>query len=386
MYQKIIFIISTVLVLHACEKPVLLDKSIYDCSLSFADESASHPDINALQSAIDLIPEHVVGVQAGVKMNGKVWIGAAGMADIPNNVPMEKCHMLMVGSISKLFTTTLIYQLQDEGLLSIDDLAREYLSQDLISELANTDQATLKHLLNHTSGIPDYLAVKAFVDAINIDNYLLTQEEKLAYAFGKNATNDVGEAYSYSNSNYVLLGLIIENLRGMDLWDAVDEFIVQPLNLTNTKMGTEMDPIPEGTARPYIATRNGKFMDIMQNAVADAATGDGGMSTNMQDLIVFIEALFTGQLTSLEAVEQMKEVTDVGERFDAGVGIEIFTSEDGRVGYGHSGSTSAYNAFTAYFPEEDAILAWGFNAVSSRSSDIDAMNQMNDDLSDILFE
>jgi len=170
----------------------------------------------------------------------------------------------------------------------------------VFQKLANADEVSLKQMLNHTSGIPDYLAAKAFVDAINIDNLLLTQEEKLEYAYGKKATNKPGEEYSYSNSNYVLLGLVIEKLRKMDLWDAVDIYIAQPLNLTIAKMGTETNPIPEGTARPYIATRDEKFMDIMQNSVADAATGDGGIATNMQDLAIFIKALFTGQLTSAD--------------------------------------------------------------------------------------
>jgi len=343
-------------------------------------------DNTALQTAVDKLTEHIVGAQVAVIKDDKLWIGKTGMADIPNAVALENCHKTMVGSISKLYTTALIYQLQDEGLLSIDDLLSKHLDQNLISELANANEVTIKQMLNHTSGIPDYLNIKAFVDAINIDNLLLTQEEKLEYAHGKNATNKPGETYSYSNSNYVLLGLLIEKLRQMDLWDAVDVHIAQPLNLVNTKMGTEIHPLPEGTARPYIATRDGKFIDIYQNSVADAATGDGGIATNMQDLALFIQALFKGQLTSTNAVQQMLELTEVSENFDAGNGIEIFTSDNGRVGYGHSGSTSAYNAFAIYFPVEQTTVVFGFNAISEQNTALNAMNQLADDLTSILFE
>jgi len=386
MFKKIILFSVGLCLIMACEKPIIVDQSIYDCTLSFLDESQTHPNNAELQNAINKLPEHTVGTQVTViTQDQKMWSGSAGMADIPNNVAMEKCHKLMVGSISKLFTTTLIYQLQDEGLLSIDDLLSKHLDQNLIGKLANANEVSLKQLLNHTSGIPDYLAAKAFVDAINIDNLLMTQEKKLEYAYEKKATNKPGETYSYSNSNYVLLGLIIEKLRNMDLWDAVDKYIAQPLNLTIAKMGTETNPIPEGTARPYIATRGGKFMDIMQHSVADAATGDGGIATNMQDLAIFMVALFTGQLTSAEALQQMKEETAVSENFDAGNGIEIFKSDNGRIGYGHSGSTSSYNAFAIYYPVEKVTVAFGFNAVSLKNTSLEAMNQLPDDLTEIVF-
>lgn len=386
MLKKIILLYAVLCVILACEKPIILDKTIYDCTLSFSDESQSHPNNIEFQNAINKLPEHTVGTQVTVITNDqKMWSGAAGLADIPNNIAMKKCHKLMVGSISKLFTTTLIYQLQDEGLLSIDDLLSQHLDQNLICKLANANEVSLKQLLNHTSGIPDYLAAKAFVDAINIDNLLLTQEEKLRYAHGKSATNKPGEDYSYSNSNYVLLGLVIEKLREMDLWNAVNMYIAKPLNLTIAKMGTETDPIPAGTARPYIATRDGKFMDIMQTSVADAATGDGGIATNMQDLAVFIKALFNGRLTSEQALQQMKEATEVSENFDAGNGIEIFKSSNGRIGYGHSGSTSAYNAFAIYYPIEEVVIVYGFNAVPNKSTAIDAMKQLSDDLTEIVF-
>lgn len=91
------------------------------------------------------------------------------------------------------------------------------------------------------------------------------------------------------------------------------------------------------------------------------------------------------ELTSTEALEQMKELTEVSENFDAGNGIEIFTSDDGRIGYGHSGSTSSYNAFAIYYPLEDVILTFGFNAVSSRQEDLEALSQLSDDITDILF-
>ncbi|MEM8527193.1 MAG: serine hydrolase domain-containing protein [Bacteroidota bacterium] len=290
---KYIFFFLGFLFLQACQKAEIIDVNIYDCELSFPDESDVHPLKTEFEGFLNRIAEHSPGTQIAIRTkDGKLWTGAAGYADLASRVPLENCNKLMVGSISKVFTGVLIMQLQEEGILSIEDKMSDWLEGELIDEIANAEQATIQNLLTHTSGIPDYLAVEQFVDAANTPNFKETQREKLEYIYGKKAEFELGERYSYSNSNYVLLGLIIEEARQMPLWDAVDQYIIDPLDLKVAEMGTHDQPIPMGTARPYLATHSDKYFDIMQNAVSDAATGDGGIASNAQDLITFIEGLF----------------------------------------------------------------------------------------------
>jgi len=378
---KYISIIALTILFVACDKPEIIEPSVYNCSLSFVDESTTHPNNTELQNALDEIATLTPGVQVSVRTaDGKRWNGSAGMADIPNNIPLQPCHKLMVGSVSKIYTGVLIMQLHDEGILSVDDLLKDWLEADLINNIENADVVSLRQLLNHTSGIKDYL-------------YKLTQREKLEYIYGKSADHAPDEAHTYSNSNYVLLGLVIEKARNMTLWDAVDTYISQPMGFENTVFGTHDEPIPAGTARPYWASRNQKYIDIIENSVSDAATGDGGIAANTQELNVFIENVFNGTLVSNEALSMMRnDSVDVdGQTYPHwenefyGLGLEIYHTEHG-VAYGHTGSTSSYTAYLLHFPEKNMTLSIAYNGETMDEDVWHKQYETREKILDIMFE
>jgi len=153
----------------------------------------------------------------------------------------------------------------------------------------------------------------------------------------------------------------------MNLSEVVSTFIAAPLNLQVAQMGTPEQPIPLGTARPYIAIRNEKFIDVMEHAVSDAATGDGGIASNMQDLNSFIEALFSGTLCSTQSLNQMISVFEDNGKDGYGLGIEPFIFDEG-IAYGHTGNTSAYNTLLFYFPNQQVTLSFGFNGASEQDN------------------
>lgn len=356
--------------LAACEQAEVIAPSTYNCSLSYPDNSAAHPlkaeFEQALADLAAIMPDAQVAITS---QDGLRWTGAIGMADIPNGVALNPCHQLMVGSISKTFTAVLIMQLQDEGILDVDDPVSDWLSQDLIGELANANESSIRNLLDHTSGIPDYLAAEQFIKALNTPNLLETQEAKLRYAYPLKATHAVGEDHYYSNSNYVMLGLIVEKARNMRLWEAVDAYIAQPLGL-DLQMGTHETPIPSGTARPYLQVSKGKYRDMMATAVSDAATGDGGIASDAQELTVFIEALFEERLVSAAALKEMTEslvltgpdMADFPQWGEEayGLGMNRFDSPKGYA-FGHTGSTSSYNSFLFYFPDKKVSIAISYH-------------------------
>ncbi|MEL6654488.1 MAG: serine hydrolase domain-containing protein, partial [Bacteroidota bacterium] len=348
----------------------VISPTLYECQLSADDDSETHPLRTELEAALAELSSVQADAQVAIRSaDGLSWTGAIGMADIPNGVPMETCTRSMVGSISKTLTATLIVQLQDEGILDLDDPISDWLSQDLIGELANANESSIRHLLLHTSGIPEYLATEQFITTLNTPNLLETQAEKIRYAYGKKPTNAVGERHYYCNTNYVLLGLIVEQARQMTLWEAVDTYITQPLGL-NLVMGTHQEPIPEGTARPYLAVSQTQYRDMMSNAVSDAATGDGGIASSAFDLILFIEALFEERLTSAEGLKEMIEsrvltgpdmadFPNWGEE-EYGLGLNRFDHPQG-VAFGHTGSTSTYNSFLFYFPDKKVSVAISYH-------------------------
>lgn len=376
-----------ILLLQACQEAEIVDLNVYDCELSFLDESETHPQKAEFEGFLNRIAAHSPGTQMAIRTSdGKTWTGAAGYADLASRVPLQTCNKLMVGSVSKIFTGVLIMQLQDEGILSIEDKMSDWLEGELIDEIANADQATIQNLLNHNSGIPDYLAVEQFIDAANTPNFKETQREKLEYIYGKKAEFDLGERYSYSNSNYVLLGLIVEEARQMPLWDAVDKYIVEPLDLKVAEMGTHDQPIPIGTARPYLATHSDKYFDIMQNAVSDAATGDGGIASNAQDLITFIDGLFGGKLVSEEVLKLMTEtLVREDEDTEYGLGIEKYDTDHG-IMFGHTGSTSSYTAFLFYFPDAQVTFSFTSSGQAFHGDFYSTIEEVFEELFDLIVE
>ncbi len=392
-----ILLLPFLLFLAACDKPIIVPSSTYDCNLTAPQTGAAHPQAEQFAALLDKALPYTTGVQVAVtSSDGATWTDARGFADLANNIPLEPCHRLMVASISKVTTAVLIMQAQEEGLLDIDDPLTDWLNNDLIGDLANSGEVSLRQLLNHTSGIPDYLTQEQTLNAFNNPFLLETQEEKLRYAYGLNADNAPGEAYSYSNTNYTLLGLVIEKVRGKGLADVVEEQYTVPLGLHHFAMGTEDNPIPEDVARPYLALTNGKFIDVTATAVSDAATGDGGIVSNLQDLNLWMEAVFAGEIISEASLAEMtRDFVLVGDQADFeewpeeayGLGFTRYTTPWG-VALGHTGSTSSYNSTLFYFPESGVTFSIIANGVDLELIDelVDTNAEIRDGFLALLLE
>lgn len=379
--------------LFSCDEAPIVAPLTYACELSFPTHPESHPQAAAFEELINEFLPFTTGIQVALRSaDGQSWTGASGYADIPNNIRLAPCHRFLIASISKMLTATLILQLQDENLVSIDDPLSDYLGPDLIGRIANAEAVSLRQLLNHTSGIPDYLNIRQFINGLNQPFFLETQREKLVYVHDEPAEFAPGADFSYSNTNYVLLGLVVEQLRSMPLWEAVDQYIAAPLGLGQLAMGTEDNPIPNDVARPYLATLGGRYFDFTETAVSDAATGDGGILSNMQDLNRFALALFEEQLLSGTALEQMttdfqileSDESDFSEWPDEGysLGVTRYNTPFGTA-WGHTGNSSSYNSSLFYFPENGAILSIVYNGIDLER--IDELIDKNEALRDAFF-
>jgi len=393
--NRIIISFLLLLLCSSCYQEEFVTESTYECEKTLASVSSQHPQNKAFLQLVERASETAPGFQiALITPDRQRWTYASGMADFANEVPLQPCSRTMVGSISKVFTATLIMQLVEEETVSLDDPLDKWLDVTLIQDIENAQEVTVRQLLDHTSGIRDYLSTKQFFQALNEEYLLETQEEKLAYAYGKPAYHAPDEQHTYSNTNYVLLGLIVESARNMTLWEAVEVYISERLFLENCLMGTESEPIPEGTARAYARTPRGNFYDIMHIAVSDAATGDGGISSNMEDLTLFMGGLFNGNLVSTQTRNLMTDMTVAvpvdqqdfpqweGEQY--GLGLLRMNTPYG-VAYGHTGSTSDYNTLLFFWPESGACLAIGYT-VSASDDGWEARKEMREGIMEAMFE
>lgn len=369
MTKTVCFILA-LLLFNACRKAENIEPEFYSCNFNFADSSLVNPNNDKFQSLLeDMTSSGVVGVTMSVyQPQAGMWIGASGKADLHNGVDMAPCHISRVGSTVKMFTATTVLLLAEEGKLSLDDKISDYLEGDVINKIDNAAIATIRQLLNHSSGIYNYIQNLKFQTASLND---LIREWKpddlLEYAHNQKAYFEPGEDVRYSNTGYIMLGMLIEKIEGKPFYQVFEEKIFSPLNLTKTAFAAT-DPVPDGIVRGYIDLYS-KLQVIESTYFSgwDYYTADGGLISNPYDMSIFFQALMNGQIISPTFVNQMlawqtPEDTDT-EFFPISYGLGIFKIETPYgTAYMHSGDAIGYYANMLYFPSDSTTIVYAVNS------------------------
>jgi len=152
------FTITLLFILTGCtEAPPVIPAADYNCT---TESSNTHPDAERFQAFLEAeVADGFPGISMLIQTPEGYWSGAAGQADVANEIKMETCHQHLVGSITKVFTAVLIHQLFEEGLLRPNDSIAHYLDAGLVDKLSNAKTATVNDLLRHTSGIVEFLNI-----------------------------------------------------------------------------------------------------------------------------------------------------------------------------------------------------------------------------------
>lgn len=359
--------------LSACEKIKEAAPAQANCIL----ETKNHPKAAKYQQIIDkFLKEGSVGVSVTIKTPDGVWSSAGGKADLKNNINLSPCHTLRIGSISKTFASATILKLQEEGKLNINDLASKYLPEEFRG-IANLDKATVRNLLQHTSGVPEYLGIKGILDITNGTFKKRSAAESMRSVLKSKPQFEVGKDWSYANSNFLLLALIIENITKKPAYEVVTEKVIKPLGLKNTYASTT---IPSNFPRGYYDFMNNGFMKDQTEIDHDAVGGqdmlDGGMISNPYDLALFMEALNTGKVLSEKSLVEMKKLSGFTGKAPAGLeyiydyGLGLFLLDiDGKKGFGHGGNVQCFNGLAFYFPEQKISVSILVNSYSTKIAD-----------------
>jgi len=261
-----------------------------------APSSARALDASAaakLQMALDAVRAQggFPGVIAGVWTPNDTWIGTSGTTGQGRNALPTPTDHTRIGSLTKTVTATVVLQFYESGQVSLEDTIGKY-----VSGMPNGDTATLRQLANMTSGIPSYTADDAFQKQLFTDPAKAwTPEQLVDVVRGKPADFAPGNGWEYSNTNYVLLGMVIEKVTGKPVGEVFQERIFGPLWMTETSFPTQSDVI----ADPHLfgITAQGQ----PSNQTADATNWNpsvaftaGGIISTLDDLHKWSEGLFTG--------------------------------------------------------------------------------------------
>jgi D-alanyl-D-alanine carboxypeptidase len=288
------------------------------------------------------------------------WAGAAGESNIDPATPMMAENTFRAGSIVKPFVAAAVLQLVEEGKVALDDPLPAVLPQDVVARIADADRITVRMLLNHTSGIPEY-SDREHERMVAADPHRVWQvDEYLEMAAAHPRQFDPGEGYAYSNTDYTLLGLVIEEATGESWREVVRDRVIDQLDLEHTSLPEPGDAsIGSGAAHGY-ELLDGELRDYTEidPSVAGAAGGHA-LVTTTKDLARFLDALLAGELFDRpETLEEMLTFVDTTDapavpgEVGYGLGIERFEWPGGVEVIGHFGGTAGYLAVVGNLPDE----------------------------------
>ena len=318
------------------------------------------------------------GVQATVILpDGATWTGVAGYADTATRRRVTADTPFAVASVSKTFTAALILRLADQGRLSIDDPLSRWLL-----DYPNARRITLRMLLQHTSGLPDYFASGALERAMLAKKHrVFTPAEVLGYATGLLFTPGTG--WHYSNTGFVLLGLVAEKAGGKPWATLVRQELLDPLGLEQTYIQFVEEPpgrAPAHGYRYFSYATTGRPRDqgdgtpvVPFTSVVTAAGSAGSIASTTGDLARWARALYTGQVLSPASTRAMMDVRaskKLAAERSYGLGTSRLKLRGGFVGYGHSGSIGGFRASIRYFRAQDTTVAVLFNRDAYRGDDV----------------
>jgi D-alanyl-D-alanine carboxypeptidase len=310
------------------------------------------------------------------------WSGAAGIARQDSRVPMTKDTPIYIASITKLYTATVIMRLYEKGTLSLDDPMSRYLPKELIRGIHvykgkdYSNEITIKQLLSHTSGIADYYTEKPKAGKSLFELFLeeperrWTVDETIERARKELRPNfQPGTDASYSDTNFQLLGRIIETITGKPLHVVYEDFIFLPLGLKHTWLIGHSEPQLAPSATP--ADVFYKDTDISKARLNGAYWADGGIVSTAKEMIIFLKALNEGRVVSRATLKLMHHWHKLQFPLQYGYGTMYFKlpwliSKVMKAPplWGHSGSTGS---FLYYSEDLNLYMAGSINQVDSKS-------------------
>jgi len=283
------------------------------------------------------------------------WTSTLGTSDLVTKAPMNVNSYMRIGSITKTFTATIILQLVDEGKLRLEDPVAKYLPQ-----VPNGANITIRELLNMTSGLFNYSNDQGFQQAD--PSRVWDPKELVAIAFRHRPYFAPGQGLHYTNTNYILLGMLIEQIPGMPVEKAFQQRIFTPLGMESSSFpplasSAIPDPHPHGYVLAETLGRAGAPLDVTDFNASWAWTAGSVIST-LHDLKIWARALATGQL--LSAATQKERLNWVPMAGGSWIGHDTVAYGLGMADFGgvigHNGQIAGFQSFMGYQPQKGATI------------------------------
>lgn len=394
--KQIVLFFLIVGYLMACRKSQVRETSLPGVNIPWTDTSAQHPLNPELLSLLHRYHKQgLPGISLLVKDARGTWLGALGKADLANDVNFAPGTVAKAASITKFFMGVLMFRLIEDSLQTklgyetLNEPITTWLPKSITSRVANGNRITLGQLMNHETGIPDLIEIDNFYLAVlNNPNKKWKQQELLEFVYDKKALFSPGDTAIYSNTNTILLSMVMEYATGKNHAELLREKVLRPLGLKNTYY-QHHDELPGNVAQGYFDLYNNNTLVNVSNLVTGSGNGFGGVYSNLFDLYKFIDAVllrktFLNQ-KSLAIMETYGK-SDGSNRYGYGI-MKKFIERGNNAGIGHAGRDVGYTCNLFYFPSKGVTHIFFINYGTDGNSRLrDKFYQFQQELLDITLK
>lgn len=351
-------------------QPAAADATLAPAPVVQAATQEARPELQAIMDSVT--SDSASSIIAGMIDDHGRWAGTSGVADLGKRRPPPPDGRFRVGSVTKSFVSAVVLQLVGEGRLGLDDTVEHWLP----GLVPGGDKITVRQLLNHTSGIFNYTADpkavplqgQQFLDETRTRTYTPLELVKIATAHPANFPP--GTAWSYSNTNYILAGLVIEKVTGHPWSNEVQQRIVQPLGLRHTLIPGTSKAIPGPHSHGYTLvydSRKVRTVDVTELNPSWAGSAGEIISTT-DDLNSFYAALLGGRLLAPAELAAMKTTVDTGVGSKYGLALFQIALPCGVTIWGHDGGISGYVTASLHTEDGKRQLTASINPLLERAS------------------
>lgn len=341
------------------------------------------------QCALDSLVKHFgfPGATAAYTLpDGTTEVFASGFSDLESGTKMTKQSRMLAASIGKTFVAAAVLSLCTEGIINLDKPLSFYLGdRDWFCRLPNYNKITIRHLLTHSSGLPDHVYQEEFASEVSMKwrekNNLFTPEELIEFILDLPPLFEAEKGWAYTDTGYILLGLLIEQVTGKYVFDDISERFLIPLdlNMTSPSDNRHLKNLSAGyTAKdnPFgFPEKTTSSVGVMLWHPGLEWTG-GGFVSNSKDLAHWGWSLFRGKAIPYPYLDELLKAVSISQESDEiqyGAGVAIYRNSSLGDIYGHNGWIPGYCSSLRYYPEYGIAIAFQIN---TDIGIIDAPNQV----------
>jgi D-alanyl-D-alanine carboxypeptidase len=359
----------------------------FNCKTTVTKVQNLNPEIIATLNAL-VTNKNLPGITFSIiRKNGQLENYAAGFSDVENKIKLNADHTFFSGSIGKTYAAALTMQLIDKKQIQLSDVFINYFpDHEWLAQVPNINDITIGMLLQHTSGLPRYVLKPEIWQEIDKNpNKIWTYKDRLSVIFNDKPIHEAGKGWSYSDTNYILLGMLIEKVTNNNYYDLTDYQLLKPYNLNQTypslkrnipNLAVGYSKMPAAFLVPEKTVESGSYFFNPQLEW----TG-GGMASTTSDLVKWAKLYYTSIPFSKDALTLITTENSNGHHVTGtdsyGMGSFIYETKHGQA-FGHSGFMPGYNSLFIYYPDLDIAAAIQTNC--DYAGDVLNMNEFMDDL------